>query len=1059
MKRLVAFLLTCIMFFMLFEGIYYGKNRTNRAIGADNGIWVKIYQGWNDINKYNRAYLAIDPVNPMNIFGTYYNTSGKWKGALSHDCGKHWTSSFSFKGDSYIAINPTDDKIIARSNDKSLYISKDRGKTWTRIKTFNNSICDLRYTPDGHRLYITTLKHFYYTSDNGATIRKITDPTSIGGYGHYGEVSESMKHRNIIYATRKYVYKSTDYGQTWQKVFAPSSPNTHIYQVHVDISNDNTVYAWGMVNGDHYEAFRSNDGGNTWKRISSHGQLNLMFDPVHSNTVYMNVWGSGIFRSDNQGDTWTNITKNLPSKFIVSAYVVPGHGEMLYAVRLVEDSSTKHHIEIFRCEIPLQVPGNFTATMDSNQIAHFSWKYPTSLDIDGFKLFYKSPGETVPTYWETIDKSKRSYQGRVYGQKGIYTFYLRAVRLCERKETSDTARYMKKAKITSLKTSSNSNAAAKVKLTWDKSSIDPNADYIAIWKSNPDCTSWPCFPITVKTINKGSSDFDNGYTFVDGLKFSKKYTIFINVCDEGNGRGTDTSTDSKDIFIPDIPQGFEAHSSGNKVSFFWQYSSASQPKIDKFELYMLKPQVKYLGYVSPSSRGASYTVTAKGKYAFTVAAAKGDSRVYAISDDAYVLSPPSKPELSMSSRHVLVKWDKTAIDPNANKVVVYRSADNIHYLQVGNGIGASTGLYLDTSAAKGHTWYYKLAVKREVANKAADISDPSPEAKIDFKSSAPPVNLEGSARSCAEVSLNWQDKSDNEEHFVIERKEAGGTYSEIATTDPDTTTYTDSNVEGGKIYYYRVKATNSVGDSAYTNEVSVTVPKCATKPNAPSNLFANAISKTEINLYWTDNSDNEAGFKIERKTAGGTYTAIATLSSDTTNYKDAGLTPGTTYYYRVKAFNGKGDSRYSNEAHATTERKEINTIIRLWPGNSYMTVNGVKKEIDPGRGTKPVIVPKWGRTVVPIRAIVEALGGTIEWNGTERKVTIKFNGNVIELWIDKPQARVNGKAKWIDENNHDVRPIIRNDRTMLPLRFVAESLGCKVDWDNDTRTITITYPE
>ena len=46
-----------------------------------------------------------------------------------------------------------------------------------------------------------------------------------------------------------------------------------------------------------------------------------------------------------------------------------------------------------------------------------------------------------------------------------------------------------------------------------------------------------------------------------------------------------------------------------------------------------------------------------------------------------------------------------------------------------------------------------------------------------------------------------------------------------------------------------------------------------------------------------------------------------------------------------------------------------------------MMVNGVQQQIDPGRGTKPVIIPKWGRTVVPIRAIVEVLGGTIAWGG------------------------------------------------------------------------------
>ena len=135
-------------------------------------------------------------------------------------------------------------------------------------------------------------------------------------------------------------------------------------------------------------------------------------------------------------------------------------------------------------------------------------------------------------------------------------------------------------------------------------------------------------------------------------------------------------------------------------------------------------------------------------------------------------------------------------------------------------------------------------------------------------------------------------------------------------------------------------------------------------------------------------------------------------------------------------------------------------MITLHPDDSYMTVNGVSQEIDPGRGTKPIIIPEWSRTVVPIRAIVEELGGTISWENTTRKVTINFGNTTIRLWINKPQAKVDAPLlilKWIDESTHKVVPEIINDRTMLPLRFVTESLGCDVGWDNDTRTITITY--
>ncbi len=128
-------------------------------------------------------------------------------------------------------------------------------------------------------------------------------------------------------------------------------------------------------------------------------------------------------------------------------------------------------------------------------------------------------------------------------------------------------------------------------------------------------------------------------------------------------------------------------------------------------------------------------------------------------------------------------------------------------------------------------------------------------------------------------------------------------------------------------------------------------------------------------------------------------------------------------------------------------------VIRLKPNSKMFFVNETAKILD----SPPVIIPKWNRTVVPIRAIVEALGGTVSWDPVQRMVTINLGDNMINLWIGKPQAMVNGVMKWIDDSNHDVKPIIINDRTMLPLRFVAENLGCKVDWNGTTRTITITY--
>jgi hypothetical protein len=128
------------------------------------------------------------------------------------------------------------------------------------------------------------------------------------------------------------------------------------------------------------------------------------------------------------------------------------------------------------------------------------------------------------------------------------------------------------------------------------------------------------------------------------------------------------------------------------------------------------------------------------------------------------------------------------------------------------------------------------------------------------------------------------------------------------------------------------------------------------------------------------------------------------------------------------------------------------TTIKLWIGNASMSVNGVQKPID-AQGTKPVIVA--GRTLVPIRAVIEAFGGSTAWESSTRKVTVTLGKDSLDLWIGKSQASLNGITLAIDAVSSAVVPVITNGRTMLPLRFVAESLGIGVQYDATTRMITL----
>ena len=138
----------------------------------------------------------------------------------------------------------------------------------------------------------------------------------------------------------------------------------------------------------------------------------------------------------------------------------------------------------------------------------------------------------------------------------------------------------------------------------------------------------------------------------------------------------------------------------------------------------------------------------------------------------------------------------------------------------------------------------------------------------------------------------------------------------------------------GTTYYYRVIATNAIGDSSPSNEASARPSAPSTVPSAPTGLTASAVSSTQINLKWTAPTNNGGspitGYKIERsKDAGTTWSTIVPNTGTTlTSYADKSLTPVTKYTYRVSAINSAGSSAPSNAATATTLAKTLSLTIK-----------------------------------------------------------------------------------------------------------------------------------
>jgi len=188
---------------------------------------------------------------------------------------------------------------------------------------------------------------------------------------------------------------------------------------------------------------------------------------------------------------------------------------------------------------------------------------------------------------------------------------------------------------------------------------------------------------------------------------------------------------------------------------------------------------------------------------------------------------------------------------------------------------------------------------------------------------AAPDSLTATAASSSQINLSWADNATNEDGYKIERCQNAGcaNFAEIATVGANATSYSNTGLNAGTIYGYRVRAHNAGGNSDYSKTAEATTQAAPTVPNAPSDLVASSTSSGRIDLTWMDKSGNETGFKIERCRGVNCtgFSQIATVGTDVKSFSDTGLRSGRIYRYRVRAYNSTGNSAYSNIANATVQ--------------------------------------------------------------------------------------------------------------------------------------------
>jgi len=298
----------------------------------------------------------------------------------------------------------------------------------------------------------------------------------------------------------------------------------------------------------------------------------------------------------------------------------------------------------------------------------------------------------------------------------------------------------------------------------------------------------------------------------------------------------------------------------------------------------------------------------------------GYSNTVEATTQAAPVAPPAAPtdlaSTALSSTQVDLTWVDASTNESSFRIERCSGAGCTSFTEIGQ-VGANLQRYSDTAVIGSTTYSYRV---RAVNSGGSSTYSNSSESTTPPAPPAAPTTLTARAASSTQVDLSWTDTATNEAGFRIERCEGSGcaTFAEVAQAGANVTSYSDPARTPSTSYTYRVRAFNAGGTSGYSNIASATT--AAAPPAAPSSLTATAASSSQITLGWVDNSANEDGFRLERcqGVECTSFVQIAQLATNTTSYSDAGLAPGASYTYRVRAFNGGGNSTYSTSASATT---------------------------------------------------------------------------------------------------------------------------------------------
>jgi uncharacterized delta-60 repeat protein len=283
-----------------------------------------------------------------------------------------------------------------------------------------------------------------------------------------------------------------------------------------------------------------------------------------------------------------------------------------------------------------------------------------------------------------------------------------------------------------------------------------------------------------------------------------------------------------------------------------------------------------------------------------------------------------------------------------------------------------------------------------------------------------PGGLDVASVSASQVQLSWTDTNSGNDavSYDVQRSADGTNWMDLG--DGDATGFTDSTVDDGTTYTYRVNAhetyqylgSASMFDTrvrARSDAASISASTAPAIPNAPSGLTAR-VTAGLVDLTWRDNSDNEAGFKVIRSLNGTVDRTVTLSQSDTKRFTDTTVKPNTTYSYQVLAFNNTGESAKSNAATANVPK----TTVSIKTTKEQAVEGGTAKGEftvyrNTGSAAADLVVTYTVSTVSGMaRPGVDyaALSGTVTIPAGKRSATIEVSGLANPTWPAAPVSEV-----------------------------------------------------